>query len=270
MSQEHKKRWIAAVIGLVLLFGTYFLFGHWGLVGISVLLSSAAYYEFLVFSGASKNLKLLSTLVGVILSAWLCLDFPGAMLAVYAASLLVLLRVLWQAHSSPAEQLPANFLHAQARIFALVYLIVFPSFVPRLHALAHGPVWLLFLLCIIWLGDTAAYYGGKTMGKRKLSPNVSPGKTIEGSLTALAACAVLALVFSHYSLTHLAPWKLVTVAVLSSIIAQAGDLLESLMKRAYQVKDSGHLIPGHGGVFDRFDSLILAAPFFYLLVRLVA
>jgi phosphatidate cytidylyltransferase len=270
MSQEHKQRWVAAVIGVVLLFGTYFLFGHWGLVFLSVLLSSVAYYEFLSFSGAARKLRKLSATAGVVLSAWLCLDLPGALLSVYAACLLVLLRVLWQAHSSPAELLKENFLHAQTRIFALVYLVVFPSFVPRLHALAHGPVWLLFLLCLIWLGDTAAYYGGKTMGKNKLSPNVSPGKTMEGALTALVACAILALAFSRFSLTHLAPWKLVVVAILSSIVAQAGDLLESLMKRAYQVKDSGRLIPGHGGVFDRFDSLILAAPFFYLLVRLVS
>ena len=106
------------------------------------------------------------------------------------------------------------------------------------------------------------------MGKRKLSPSISPGKTLEGSFTALVACALLGIAFGYFGLNHVAPWKLAVIAVLSSVVAQAGDLLESLMKRAYQVKDSGNLIPGHGGVFDRFDSLILAAPFFYLLVRI--
>jgi phosphatidate cytidylyltransferase len=267
---EHKQRWVAAVIGVVLLFGVYFLFGHWGLVAITVLLSALAYYEFLTFSGAVRSLRALSAFAGLLLSVWLCLELPGAVMAIYSACLFILLRSLWQAHRSPPEEILPNFTHTQSRVFALVYLIVFPAFVPRLHSLPHGPAWLLFLLCLVWLGDTAAYYGGKTMGRHKLSPSVSPGKTVEGSLTALVACAVLALAFRHYALMHLAPWKLVAIAVLSSVVAQAGDLLESLMKRAYQVKDSGRLIPGHGGVFDRFDSLIFAAPFFYLLVRLAS
>jgi phosphatidate cytidylyltransferase len=267
---EHKQRWVAAVIGVALLFGVYLLFGHWGLVAITVLLSTFAYYEFLAFSGAVRSLRALSAFVGLLLSAWLCVELPGAVIAIYTACLFILLRGLWQAHRGRAEEILPNFSHTQSRVFALVYLIVFPSFVPRLHGLPHGPTWLLFLLCIVWLGDTAAYYGGKTLGRHKLSPTVSPGKTVEGSLTALVACAVLAFVFRHYALTHLAPWKLMVIAVLSSAVAQAGDLLESLMKRAYQVKDSGRLIPGHGGVFDRFDSLIFAVPFFYLLVRLAS
>lgn len=268
MSLEHKKRWLAAVVGLAFLFGAYFLFGHWGLVAITVILSTISYYEFLVFSKASTSLRILSTAAGFALSAWLCLGLPSPTLALYVVIAAILVRSLWQAHVSSPESLAPNFAHAQTRVFGLIYLVFFPSFIPGIHSLPHGPYLLLFLLLIIWLGDTAAYYGGKSLGRHKLSPNVSPGKTLEGAATALLACVVLAVCYGYFQLTHVAPWKLALIAVLSSLMAQAGDLLESLMKRAYQVKDSGGLIPGHGGVFDRFDSLILAAPFFYLLVRL--
>lgn len=268
MSLEHRKRWITAVVGLVLLFGTYFLFGHWGLVAITIAVSTAAYYEFLTMSGSTKGQKWISVACGFALSLWLCLQFPSPSVALYAAVTAVLLRGLWQVHTSSPDQLGDIFFRSQTRAFGLVYMVFFTSFVTRIHSLAHGPALLFFLLLIIWLGDTAAYYGGKSMGKRKLSPNVSPGKTLEGSATALVACVLLAFAFGHFALSHVAPWKLALIAVLASLVAQAGDLIESLMKRAYQVKDSGSLIPGHGGVFDRFDSLILAAPFFYLLVRI--
>jgi phosphatidate cytidylyltransferase len=271
MNLEHKKRVIAAIVGVAGLFGMYAAFGHYGLVLLTVCISGLAYHEFLAFSGAAKHLRLLSAVAGLALSVWLSLQYPYALEAVYLAALAVLLRGLWRAHrATSTEQVGTEFMHSQGRVFGLIYLIVFPSFVPQIHALNYGPRLLLLLLLIIWLGDTAAYYGGKSLGRNKLSLNISPGKTREGAFVALMACAALAACFQIYALNEYPLWKLVLIAVLSSIVAQAGDLLESLMKRAYGVKDSGSLIPGHGGVFDRFDSLILAAPFYYFLVRVLA
>lgn len=267
MKQEHKLRVLAGIGGLILLFGIYFLFGHYGLVGLTVLVSAAAYYEFLGFSNSAADSRIPSVLAGAALSAWLCLGLPGAVVALYVAMLVILLRTLWRVHRSNGDPLRDEFFRGQARVFGLLYMVVLPSFLPKVHALPHGPFFLLFLLCIVWVGDTAAYYGGKNLGRTKLSVNVSPGKTLEGSLTGLLACAALGFVFCRYGLAHLPWWKLVAIAAASSVIAMAGDLLESLMKRAYSVKDSGGLIPGHGGVFDRFDSLILVTPFFYLLLR---
>ncbi|RZA06698.1 MAG: hypothetical protein EOP11_09645 [Proteobacteria bacterium] len=268
MNLEHKKRVIAAIVGVAGLFGMYAAFGHYGLVLLTVSISGLAYHEFLAFSGAGKHLRWVSAAAGLGLSLWLSMQYPYAVEAIYLAALAVLLRGLWRAHrASSPEQVGTEFMHSQGRVFGLIYLIVFPSFVPQIHALARGPQLLLLLLLIIWLGDTAAYYGGKSLGRNKLSLNVSPGKTREGAYVAIAACAILAACFQVWVLPEIPAWKLILIAVLSSVIAQAGDLLESLMKRAYQVKDSGSLIPGHGGVFDRFDSLILTAPFFYFLLR---
>jgi len=274
MNLEHKKRWISALFGLTILLVIYFFMGHYGVVLIAVSISVAAYYEFLSFSGNSHRAgapvksKWISVAASLFLSAWLCLSLPGDLEAIYLAGLAVLIRGLWRVHQSSPDEVAEQFRLTQSRVFGLVYLVVFPSFVPKVHDLPHGPFLLLFLIGVVWLGDIGAYYGGKTLGKHKLSPTISPGKTLEGSIAGLVSCAVWATLYGNWALPQLPTWKLVLIAVLSSAVAQAGDLMESLMKRAYSVKDSGGLIPGHGGVFDRFDSLILVAPFFYLLLRM--
>lgn len=270
MSLEHKKRVIAAVLGLGAIFGIYFTFGHVGLVVLTILLSVLAYWEFLIFSGSPKVYSIFPTIMAALVSAWLCLRMPGEFVAFYLGSLVILFQGLWIAHSQKPESLPSEYWFTQAQAFGLVYLVAFPSFIPKIHALPHGPAFLVFLMGIVWLGDTGAYYGGKLLGKHKLSPNISPGKTLEGAAAALVVCGIFAVAHGKYALPHIQPWKMILIGVLGSIVAQAGDLLESMMKRTYKVKDSGTLIPGHGGVFDRFDSVILAAPFFYFLVRILS
>ena len=126
-----------------------------------------------------------------------------------------------------------------------------------------GPYWVLYLLFLVWFADSGAYFAGRQWGKTKLAPQVSPGKTWEGVMGALTVCVVFAFGFGRYiglQGAMLASFTLVSlVTVLFSI---AGDLLESLLKRHHGVKDSGTLIPGHGGMLDRIDSLLAAAPVF--------
>lgn len=126
---------------------------------------------------------------------------------------------------------------------------------------ATGVYVLLFLLLIIWTADTAAYFAGKQWGKRKLAPKVSPGKSIEGLLGAFAATTLVALLAFHYGDVPVKRWGfgllLVWFTVFFSVI---GDLFESMLKRIVGVKDSGNLLPGHGGLLDRIDSLTAAAP----------
>lgn len=270
MSGEHKKRVIAGIAGLALLLGVYFGFGHNGLILITVLISVGSYLEFLTFSGTLERSRWTALLVGFGLSAWLCLRLSGPQIALYLAGLALLLHGLWRAHSGKPDKVQLAYRDLQAKVFGLLYLIYFPSFLIRVHLEPHGPLLLLFLLGIIWLGDIGAYYGGKTFGRHKLSPNVSPGKTIEGAAAAFVVCGIFAMLYGRWAFPHLGATTLVTIAILASAVAQTGDLIESLMKRAFSVKDSGALIPGHGGLFDRFDSLILAAPFFYFLLRLAS
>lgn len=126
---------------------------------------------------------------------------------------------------------------------------------------------LLFVLLIVWLGDTAAYFAGRAFGRKKLAPDISPGKTWEGAIANVAAAVVVGLLFRVWldvSLLHL-----LAMSVIGSVAGQCGDLLESVYKRAANVKDSGALLPGHGGVLDRIDALIFAAPAIWVYVATI-
>lgn len=136
-------------------------------------------------------------------------------------------------------------------------------------AIIHaGPKLLTAFLAIVMLTDTGAYYTGRTLGKHKLSPKVSPGKTVEGSIGGLAA-GIAAGGLSHLIFFRELP--LVHGLILGglvSIVGQLGDLAESMLKRGASVKDASHLLPGHGGMLDRLDSILFAAPLIYYYARI--
>ncbi len=143
--------------------------------------------------------------------------------------------------------------------FALPYFALPPV---GLYWLQSTDSWLLMaLLGIIWMGDTGAFMIGSWIGRHKLAPEVSPGKTWEGALGGFAASLLITVIWSLLRLGELRPGLLV-VAALTAIVAQLGDLTESLIKRGAGVKDSSNLLPGHGGFFDRMDSTLLATPVF--------
>ena len=125
----------------------------------------------------------------------------------------------------------------------------------------YGPHyhWLLFMLVVPWVCDSAAYFGGKALGKHKFSPAISPKKTWEGAVSGMIFSVVAGLVFALTLLENENMWFVLVVALLDGIFAQFGDLVESLIKRGAGVKDSSNLIPGHGGIFDRTDSLLVSA-----------
>jgi phosphatidate cytidylyltransferase len=153
------------------------------------------------------------------------------------------------------ESLPAAGISSSALL-----LVAFPlSFAVRLHGmLLDGRKFLLFALVITWAADTAAYFVGRAIGKHPLAPHISPKKTWEGSIASMIGSLLVAYPFSvwiHFDLRHL-----LIMAALGNIAGQMGDLLESAYKRSAGVKDSGGLLPGHGGILDRIDALILCVP----------
>jgi phosphatidate cytidylyltransferase len=154
-----------------------------------------------------------------------------------------------------ADLLPGAGLSA-----AGLLLIVLPaSFLVRLDQIAVvGSRWVLFLLTLVWAGDIAAFFVGQTMGRTPLSPLLSPKKTWEGAAGNVAASLVVGYVFAQW-LRVTVPQMLI-LAALASVAGQCGDLMESAWKRGAQVKDSSALLPGHGGMLDRIDSLIFATP----------
>jgi len=125
---------------------------------------------------------------------------------------------------------------------------------------AAGRADLLFLVLTVWAGDIGAYLVGRLVGGPRLAPHISPGKTWSGAIGGLLGGCLCGLLVAHLHTTPAATWRVVAVAAALGLIAQAGDLLESLIKRHFGVKDSGHSIPGHGGLLDRVDGMLTAAP----------
>jgi phosphatidate cytidylyltransferase len=134
---------------------------------------------------------------------------------------------------------------------------------------SRSPWLFVLLLAIVWLGDSAAFYVGTSLGRRRLAPVVSPKKSWEGAVAAAVTAVLAAVVWSAWRQQAL-DWTLIGLALITSIAAQLGDLVESLIKRGAGVKDSGTLLPGHGGFLDRFDALAFAAPVWWLALELTA
>lgn len=127
-------------------------------------------------------------------------------------------------------------------------------------------VWILFAFAVIWICDTAAYFIGKPFGRHKMSPVVSPNKSWEGFAAGLIFGTAAGYIFSLFALKRVDPAYMVICAFVISLIGQLGDLVESIFKRRFGVKDSSNIIPGHGGVLDRFDSLLFALPALYFML----
>jgi phosphatidate cytidylyltransferase len=126
-----------------------------------------------------------------------------------------------------------------------------------------GNTWIFFLLAVIFAGDTGAFYFGKFFGKHKLFEAVSPGKTWEGAIGGLLASLVAAILFLHVFSFHRVSVGIIAVVLCMSVTGQIGDLAESMLKRNHGVKDSGNILPGHGGILDRIDGLLFSIPVLY-------
>ena len=152
---------------------------------------------------------------------------------------------------------------------AALLLVAFPlSFLVRIHGMEPlGPRVLLFLLVSLWVGDTLAYFTGRSVGQHKMAPELSPGKTWEGAAANLVGAILVGVASAQW--IALPRVHLALMAGLANIAGQLGDLTESAYKRSAGVKDSGSLLPGHGGMLDRVDSLIFAAPVVWYYFRML-
>ncbi len=146
------------------------------------------------------------------------------------------------------------------------FVVLIPAWyaLTRIHANPEtGPYWVLFLLLVVWVADIGAYFAGRRYGRRKLASRVSPGKTVEGLFGALLAVSLLAVTAGFWeSFSVLQRGPVMLLCLFTVVVSVLGDLTESLVKRIAGVKDSGAIIPGHGGVLDRIDSITAAAPVF--------
>jgi phosphatidate cytidylyltransferase len=157
----------------------------------------------------------------------------------------------------------------EAGLFLLgfLYIPLLMSFLVLLREMDHGVKWIFLLLIIVMAGDTAAFYVGSSLGKRKLYPIVSPNKSVEGMIGGLAGSVIGTLIAGATFFPELTIVGAVATALFVGLMGQLGDLFESLLKRSFGVKDSGNIFPGHGGMLDRLDSVLFAAPSLYIYAR---
>lgn len=149
-------------------------------------------------------------------------------------------------------------------LMGVLYIPLLLSHLALLRGLPDGISWIFLLLLIVMSGDTGAFYVGSAIGKRKLYPVVSPNKSIEGMVGGLAGSVIGAFAARAIFFPGLAPIDCLATALLVGLAGQLGDLFESLLKRSFGVKDSGSIFPGHGGMLDRLDSILFAAPTLYI------
>ena len=180
--------------------------------------------------------------------------------------LLLLIGLLAMTVAAFAEDLKQSLPQAGALLLGLAY--VFAAWRAGIELRAMHAYWMLFAITINWAGDTMAFFVGRAIGKHKLAPRISPGKSWEGAIASLTASCLYGIAMLHYLMPTLSMPYALLLAMAANIAGQLGDLAESALKRGAGVKDSGTFIPGHGGWLDRLDSSLFSMPLVYVLVKL--
>ncbi|MDR3270326.1 MAG: phosphatidate cytidylyltransferase [Peptococcaceae bacterium] len=258
------KRILSALIGIPLLLCVTYLGG----IYIAILVAVMALLLLREFFLLEQKMKLRGWPVLTALAAlgWLVLLF------FQGETMMLPGLFLWFAVAF--GRLALSYPHCQLRdalsnFFALLYTVVLPSHFLLLRQIPeYGMAWALLLLILIWATDSLAFLTGRLLGKHPLAPRISPHKTIEGCIGGLAGSILIG--FLGWRWLQIGSWPFfIGLGLLVGVSAQIGDLLESSLKRIAGVKDSGNLIPGHGGVLDRFDSLVFAVPLVYYYITLL-
>ncbi|HEV2463927.1 MAG TPA: phosphatidate cytidylyltransferase [Acidobacteriaceae bacterium] len=270
------KRVLTAIVLVPLVLWLVFKGPYWLVDVVVGLVAELALWEFLSLADAAgAKTPRIATMICVALLFLVTFRRPEFIAPLLGAITLALLIVC--AFSSPLNRVLPD---AGYSVFGVLYIGWTLTTLPLLFA--QGPSLVVYLLFVVWAGDVAALYIGRTWGKRKLAPAISPGKSWEGSIASVCASVAITAFLLWISTVLLAHgiavlefpgswgWWL-GVAVLLNVAAQLGDLVESALKRGAGVKDSGSLLPGHGGVLDRIDALLIAAPvlWYALLVQQV-
>lgn len=182
-------------------------------------------------------------------------------LVIWGGALWWLCAIFWLRHHHFASRMQQRYVYLKALLGFFIVISAWSAAV-TLHQKTDGGYWVLYVLLLVWCADISAYFAGRRFGHKKLAPHISPGKTYAGVWGALLGCTLYAIIAGYMlHMQHILVW-FIGLSLITVILSIIGDLFESLMKRQSHMKDSGHLLPGHGGVLDRFDSLFAALPIF--------
>lgn len=259
------KRVISALLAAILLFCVGFFGGRIGLYIISTVMIVLGIREYTRMAflhwKMPASISWLYWVVCIAFYASMIDYFDYGILSFALANVLFFTGCLWLTRGRTSND---NLLPAMAvGTFGLLYCVLFPNFAIQIIKLESGLQWFLFLMLVVLAGDTFAYFGGRFFGKHKLLPEVSPNKTVEGGIAGLIGSSLVGVIHNHFAFPNVPLMSTISFCILCGFAAQSGDLLMSLVKRVAHVKDSGGIMPGHGGVLDRLDGVFIACPLVY-------
>ncbi|MDQ7798177.1 MAG: phosphatidate cytidylyltransferase [Candidatus Edwardsbacteria bacterium] len=258
-------RALVALAGIPLMLGMAYLGGFW-LAGLVAVLSFLGLWEFYGLARA-KGLHPLAwwgLSGGMILLAFLGLRWP------FLLALLVLWVMLIMSRMVFRDEVKESISRIGITIMGVLYIpfLFGHMLLLRTDYSFTGYKLLFFSMALVWLCDTGAYFAGMMLGKHPLAPHISPKKSIEGLIGGLVVTIVAAVLLQRWWLWEISAVDSLIMAAGAAVLGTLGDLVESLFKRDAQVKDTGTLLPGHGGILDRFDSMLFVIPFVYWYFRL--
>jgi len=270
--QQLGKRLMTAAVGVPAAI-VFSLVGGWGFLIVMNFILGVGLFEFyrMMECKGIKPYKTVGILAGLGVS-WYVYFQEGVFSSFFVTVVLALVMVmeLFRRDSELAV------FHISTTILGVFYVGWFGSHIILLRQLGESSPWgdqggwfVILAFGLAWLCDTGAYFFGSAFGKTKLMPRVSPNKSLEGAVGGLLLAVAAAFVARHTFATFLSVWDALGLGVVSAIAATLGDLVESLMKRDVQVKDTSRALPGHGGMLDRFDSVLFVAPFVYYYLRFI-
>jgi phosphatidate cytidylyltransferase len=251
---------IPAII-LACYFGEYYFFAF--VLGIGII----SYYEFWLFV---KNKDINANLIIGIISVGVIITNSYKSFIAYYPLLITILLLLTIIELFRNKK--SAIINLGTTLLGILYFGLFASALLSIREMyqvdyTQGGLLIISIFASIWICDSVAFFGGTTLGKHKLFPRVSPNKSWEGAIFGLLFAAIAMVISKAIVLDFLSWFDVITIGLIVGIIGQIGDLIESLFKRDAGVKDSSTLIPGHGGIFDRFDSLLYSAPAVLLYIK---
>ena len=265
-----KTRVISGIVIGVLLFVFLFL-GGLPLAGALLVVSLIAYNELIKACGVHTEKQKINSIelmgyIGVVLHYVLMVSLKDSKYFIVSVMFTFLVVMGVYVFTFPKY----NAKQAIAAVFCFVYAPVMLSFIYMLRIMDGYGAFICWVPFVAWICDTFAYLAGRAFGKHKLAPVLSPKKTIEGSIGGMLASVITGAIFGYILSTFMMHnnniiWSFMLITFVASIVAQIGDLAASGIKRDHGIKDYGNVIPGHGGIMDRFDSVIFVAPMIYAL-----
>jgi phosphatidate cytidylyltransferase len=270
------KRVLTAAVTIPIVTAIIYWGGQIVFLFLVLLVAGIGLYEF--FEAALPDEKLWARIPGIVCGLLIiCAVFIDTKVAVadpdtthlfFIGTLACCLIVLFIFYVLTTRPMVKAYSQILIKSFGIFYISLFLSFFVLVRSLADGSSLIFFLLLVTWAGDTGAYAVGSWKGQVLLCPEISPKKTVEGALGGFFFGVITALLCKFFLLKNLGPLSIILLGAGINILNQLGDLSESLIKRGLGIKESGTLLPGHGGVLDRIDSLLFAAPLLFYYARI--